>query len=51
VGHQIPFIDAPRRAGDPAVLIADISKAKSQLGWEPSRNINTMVSDTLKSMA
>jgi UDP-glucose 4-epimerase len=51
VGHQIPFIDAPRRAGDPAVLIADISKAKSQLGWEPSRDINTMVSDTLKSMA
>ena len=51
IGHQIPFIDSPRRAGDPAVLIADISKAKSQLGWEPSRDMNTMVSDTLKSMA
>ena len=50
-GQQIPFIDSPRRAGDPAVLIADISKAKSKLAWEPSRDMNTMVSDTLKSMA
>ena len=50
IGHQIAFIDAPRRAGDPAVLIADISKAKSILGWEPTRDMNTMVSDTLKSM-
>jgi UDP-glucose 4-epimerase len=50
-GHQIPFIDSPRRAGDPAVLIADITKAKSKLGWEPTRDLNTMVSDTLKSMA
>jgi UDP-glucose 4-epimerase len=50
-GHQIPFIDSPRRAGDPAVLIADISKAKTHLGWEPTRDMNTMVSDTLKSMA
>ena len=50
IGHQIAFIDAPRRPGDPAVLIADISKAKSHLGWEPTRDMNTMVSDTLKSM-
>ena len=50
-GQQIPFIDSPRRAGDPAVLIADISKANSKLAWEPSRDMNTMVSDTLKSMA
>jgi len=50
-GHQIPFIDSPRRAGDPAVLIADISKAMTHLGWEPTRDLNTMVSDTLKSMA
>jgi UDP-glucose 4-epimerase len=50
-GQQIPVIDSPRRAGDPAVLIADISKAKTRLGWEPTRDLNTMVSDTLKSMA
>ena len=51
IGHQIPFIDSPRRAGDPAVLIADISKAKTHLNWKPTRDMNTMVSDTLKSMA
>ena len=50
IGHEIPFVDSPRRAGDPAVLIADISKAKSRLDWQPSRDLNTMVSDTLKSM-
>ena len=51
IEHQIPYVDSPRRAGDPAVLIADISKAKSRLDWQPSRDLNTMVLDTLKSMA
>lgn len=51
IGHQIPFVDSPRRAGDPAVLIADISKAKRMLAWEPSRDMTTMVADTLNSMA
>jgi UDP-glucose 4-epimerase len=50
IGHEIPFVDSPRRAGDPAVLIADISKAKSRLEWQPTRDLNTMVLDTLKSM-
>lgn len=51
IGHQIPFVDSPRRAGDPAVLIADISKAKKMLDWAPTRNMTTMVADTLNSMA
>jgi UDP-glucose 4-epimerase len=50
IGHQIPFVDSPRRAGDPAVLIADISKAKKILHWAPTRDIKTMVADTLSSM-
>ena len=50
-GHQIPFIDSPRRAGDPAVLIADISKAKVKLNWEPTRDLNAMVSDAVESLA
>ena len=50
-GHQIPFIDSPRRAGDPAVLIADISKAKAKLDWEPTRDLNAMVSDAVESLA
>jgi UDP-glucose 4-epimerase len=51
IGHQIPFIDSPRRPGDPAVLIADISKAKRLLDWAPTRDMTTMVADTLNSMA
>lgn len=51
IGHQIPFVDSPRRAGDPAVLIADISKAKRMLDWSPTRDITTMVADTFQSMA
>lgn len=51
VEHQIPFVDSPRRAGDPAVLIADISKAKRLLDWAPTRDLTTMVADTLNSMA
>ena len=50
LGHQIPFIDAPRRAGDPAVLIADISKAKAVLDWKPTKDLSAMVSDTLKAL-
>jgi len=48
VGHQIPSIASSRRAGDPAVLIADISKAKSYLQWQPKRDVEEMVLDTWK---
>lgn len=34
-GHPIPAVVSPRRAGDPAVLIASSQKAKSTLGWQP----------------
>lgn len=51
VGYQIPSIDAPRRAGDPAVLIADITKAKVRLDWAPTRDMVAMVTDTYNSMA
>lgn len=34
---------APRRAGDPATLIADSSKARSALGWAPHRGIEAMI--------
>lgn len=32
---QVPFTYAPRRAGDPAILVADASLAKKVLGWQP----------------
>jgi len=31
----VPARDAPRRAGDPAVLVADPGKAQETLGWHP----------------
>lgn len=34
-GHPIPAVVSPRRAGDPAVLIASSEKARSVLGWQP----------------
>lgn len=36
-GHPIPAEVAPRRAGDPATLVASSARAKSELGWDPSR--------------
>lgn len=35
IGHPIPAKIAPRRAGDPAQLIASSDKAKTVLGWKP----------------
>jgi UDP-glucose 4-epimerase len=34
-GKNIPTRVAPRRAGDPAVLIASSEKIKRELGWQP----------------
>lgn len=36
-GHPIPEVVAPRRAGDPAVLVASAATARERLGWNPSR--------------
>lgn len=34
-GHPIPAVEAERRAGDPARLVASSEKAKRILGWDP----------------
>lgn len=45
-GHPIPAEVAPRRAGDPATLIASSARAKEKLGWSPTRtDLNTIVAD------
>ncbi|MTD53548.1 UDP-glucose 4-epimerase GalE [Amycolatopsis pithecellobii] len=36
-GHEIPAATAPRRAGDPAVLVAASDRAREELGWKPER--------------
>ena len=34
---------APRRKGDPSVLIASYKKAKKELGWSPRRSIHQII--------
>lgn len=43
-GHPIPAETAPRRAGDPPILIADSRKIRAELGWKPQfANLETIV--------
>lgn len=45
-GHPIPAVVAPRRAGDPAVLVAGSDRAREELGWKPERaDLNGIVAD------
>ncbi|MEV0073988.1 MULTISPECIES: UDP-glucose 4-epimerase GalE [unclassified Amycolatopsis] len=45
-GHPIPAEIAPRRAGDPSVLVASSEKAGRELGWKPDRtDLDGIVSD------
>ena len=43
-GHSIEPIHAPRREGDPAALVADISLAREILKWESKRDLRDIVS-------
>ena len=38
----------PRRAGDPSMILADITKAKNMLGWEPKHSLDEMIVSSLK---
>ncbi|ROO90139.1 UDP-glucose 4-epimerase [Actinocorallia herbida] len=44
-GHPIPAVVAPRRPGDPAVLVASSAKIQDELGWKPERDLRAMVRD------
>jgi len=46
VGKQIPYKFAPRRPGDLAASYADASKAKEELGWVATRDIDEMCADS-----
>jgi UDP-glucose-4-epimerase GalE len=35
-GRSVPHRIGPRRAGDPPVLVADATRARAVLGWEPA---------------
>ena len=36
-GHAVPTEVAPRRAGDPAALVASSDRARNELGWTPAK--------------
>lgn len=44
-GRDIPVKMEPRRAGDPAVLIASNKKAECVLGWKPVRGLDQIIAD------
>lgn len=45
-GHPIPAKVAPRRAGDPATLVASSRRAREDLGWQPQRaDLGVIVGD------
>ena len=46
VGHDIPYVIAPRRAGDIAACYADATKAKEELGWEAKYDVKRMCEDS-----
>jgi len=37
-GHTVPTVAAPRRPGDPPVLVASPELARRSLQWEPSHS-------------
>lgn len=46
-GKQVPASYGPRRAGDPAVLVADATRAKQLLGWEPKLGLQEIVASAM----
>ena len=46
VGRDLPYVIAPRRAGDIAACYADATKAKEELGWEAEYDVKRMCEDS-----
>jgi UDP-glucose 4-epimerase len=44
-GLDVPIVEAPRRAGDPPILVASNDQALTFLGWTPTRDLTAMVAD------
>ncbi len=45
-GHEIPYVIAPRRAGDIDMCYADPQKAYEELNWKAEYNLDKMCEDT-----
>jgi UDP-glucose 4-epimerase len=44
-GRDITVKEEPRRPGDPAQLVASSEKIRAELGWEPEKDLETMIAD------
>ncbi len=45
-GRSIQAVEAPRRTGDPAMLVASSRKIREELGWKPEKpSLEAMISD------
>ncbi len=47
-GRELPYVIAPRRAGDTDACWADPSLAEKELGWKASRTLDDMCRDSWK---
>ena len=45
-GHDVPYENKPRRAGDISTCYSDASLAKKELGWEAKYDIDEMCEDS-----
>ena len=45
-GKAIKSVDAPRRPGDPDILVASAEKAINVLGWKPKYNDLSKIIET-----
>ncbi|MFV9504123.1 MAG: UDP-glucose 4-epimerase GalE [Oscillochloridaceae bacterium umkhey_bin13] len=42
-GHPIPHLIGPRRAGDPAILVASSERLRNELGWRPHYDLEAII--------
>jgi UDP-glucose 4-epimerase len=42
-GQDVPVTIAPRRAGDPEILVADTTRAMELLGWQPRLGLDDII--------
>ncbi|MBI2870425.1 MAG: UDP-glucose 4-epimerase GalE [Candidatus Omnitrophica bacterium] len=46
---KVPFVDRPRRPGDPAVLVASSERIRRELGWRPRySDLDTLIGSAWK---
>lgn len=48
-GRPVPHVVGPRRPGDPERLVADVSRARSLLGFAPTHGLRRIVDDAVAS--